>query len=141
MTKRNRIKEQTMIYKTLLRSIKIEQQVPHQKKTRLNSGRVSRSSSTSVNYSNWYCWNIFILYQSSRCVIPISRGWNSGTILILQHVHSTGSPRNENLNLLVWFKFLNLFLYRWAVLKLWPKIGIKICILFQQIYIKMVTKL
>ena len=35
-------------------------------------------------------------------VIPISRGWNSGTILILQHIHSTGSPRNENLNLLVW---------------------------------------
>ena len=71
MTKRNRIKEQTMIYKTLLRSIKIEQQVPHQKKTRLNSGRVSRSSSTSVNYSNWYCWNIFILYQSSRWALVL----------------------------------------------------------------------
>jgi hypothetical protein len=44
MTKRNRIKGQTLIYKTLLRSIKIEQQVPHQKKTqkktKLNSGRV-----------------------------------------------------------------------------------------------------
>ena len=75
MTKRNRIKGQTLIYKTLLRSIKIEQQVPHQKKTqkktKLNSGRVSRSSSTSVNYSNWYCWNIFILYQSSRWALVL----------------------------------------------------------------------
>ena len=74
MRKRNRIKGQTTIYKTLLRNIKIEQHEPRQKKTnktRLNSIRVSRSCSNSVNYFNWYCWNIFILYQSSRWALVL----------------------------------------------------------------------
>ena len=35
------------------------------------------------------------------------RWWN----LLTFHVWLLGSPQNENLNLLVWIKFLNLFLY------------------------------